>query len=133
MWLIWLFVPVTGAVLAPEGCKNVPVCSQLSWSEWTACSQSCGGGSQIRKREICGLPEWNEEELEDHCGKPPRIEHRVCNAQCLNGGMFVDYICICKSENTGKCCENGKRNYTYKKNRENGKNKDFHSTFEAVM
>jgi hypothetical protein len=107
MWLILIFVPVTGAAILTEDCTDVAACGQLPWSEWTECSQSCGGGSQIRKREICGLPEWNEEEIEDRCRKPSRIQHRVCNAQCLNGGLFVDDICICKSGNDGVCCENG--------------------------
>jgi hypothetical protein len=94
IWSILFFLPAVYAVLVPKWCNDVPVCGLLPWTEWTACSQSCGGGSQIRKREVCGLPEWNEDELENHCRKPLRIEYKVCNAECLNGGIFADGICI---------------------------------------
>ncbi|XP_056023169.1 uncharacterized protein LOC130046342 isoform X2 [Ostrea edulis] len=106
MWSVVCFLAFTGAVLIPKGCKNVTVCDQLQWSEWTTCSQSCGGGSQTRKRDICGLPEWGEEEVEDRCWKPLRIEHRFCNTECLNDGMYVGDVCTCKPGKTGICCEN---------------------------
>ena len=44
------------------------------WSEWTQCSQTCGGGSQERRRE-CGLARSN---LDNPCLQPLR-EERGCN------------------------------------------------------
>ncbi|XP_062601523.1 neurogenic locus notch homolog protein 2-like [Saccostrea cucullata] len=106
MWQVLIFPAFAGAILIPEGCQNIPLCGQLPWSEWGLCSRTCGGGSQTRKREVCGLQEWNEEDVEDQCGKPPRLEYRVCNTNCFNGGIFADDICICYHGKTGRCCEN---------------------------
>jgi len=45
-----------------------------SWSAWTDCSASCGGGTKFRKRQV--------HRMANHCGKPPEgldTETRFCN------------------------------------------------------
>ena len=62
----------------PEETKtcNEKSCPELGpWSEWTQCSQTCGGGSQERRRE-CGLA--SRSKLDNPCLQPLR-EERGCN------------------------------------------------------
>ncbi|XP_062576942.1 neurogenic locus notch homolog protein 2-like [Saccostrea cucullata] len=107
MWLLMVFPILTGAVGMSEDCGNVTLCGHLPWSEWSACSETCGGGYQTRKRKICGLEKWNEEALKENCGNPLRIDIKICNMNCLNNGSFVNGNCICTpwSGKTGRCCE----------------------------
>eukprot|EP01134_Creolimax_fragrantissima_P000840 CFRG0840T1 len=77
-------------------------CNVTSWSEWTACSMSCGGGTQNRSRtEI--IPELGIDN-NDNC--PPLNETQVCNDQlcpidCVVGDWTTWGDCSTSCGNSG--------------------------------
>jgi len=62
--------------LQPEGCAEVPPvdCLLSSWTEWSQCSASCGGGEQVRSRELLREPSHGGQACVD-----PLSEVTECN------------------------------------------------------
>ena len=64
-------------MLSPDTHVNGGCCKWSSWSTWSACSYSCGGGSQ-KKVRLCNEPSAANGGLE--CSGQPE-EFRPCNEQ----------------------------------------------------
>lgn len=64
-----------------QGC---PVdCKWIPWSEWSACSSSCGGGTRTQSRVVEIAPQWGglECETKNGLGGPPNEKTEGCNEQ----------------------------------------------------
>ncbi|CAL1127820.1 unnamed protein product [Cladocopium goreaui] len=64
-----------------QGC---PVdCKWIPWSEWSACSSSCGGGTRTQSRVVEIAPQWGglECETKNDLGGPPNEKTESCNEQ----------------------------------------------------
>ena len=51
------------------------------YGEWSSCTKECGGGTQIRTREIIQQAENNG----TACGQQPLSENRACNVHDCAG------------------------------------------------
>lgn len=59
-------------------------CQMSDWVDWSACSETCGGGTQTRTRSIMVQPE------NGGAAFGPTTESRFCNSQsCVTKTMFV--------------------------------------------
>jgi len=87
-------------------CIEAPVnCVVSSWSAWSSCSETCGGGTQSRSRTIITQPAYGGTAC------PTLIESRSCNTQdcpCLSycsgstayySGTYSSRICHYSSKN----------------------------------
>jgi len=61
-------------------------CVWGSWTEWSMCSLTCGGGQQLRKRNIKAYPQPGGLS----CDEAPMEEVRPCNFNSCNAGGCVD-------------------------------------------
>jgi len=69
-----------------------------SWGGYSACSVTCGGGTQSRTRTCpCGGTD---------------TDSRSCGTSCLNGETFSGGICHCEDWQYGPCC-NSKTRYLH--------------------
>ena len=87
-------------------------CVQSAWSNWGACSNTCGGGTQLRTRSILQEPKNTDKK----CGESE--ETQSCNTQ----GCPVD--CVGNWEWLNNTCNNHNRTKIYKittKNAHGGK------------
>jgi len=75
----------------------IQICSKIcyeswgGWGEYSACSATCGGGTQSRMRTC-------------PCGGS-QSESRNCGESCLNGGTYSGDRCHCSPWRYGRCCE----------------------------
>lgn len=75
-------------------------CKLSSWSNWSACSQVCGG-SQTSTRYVV---------TNEQCGGTPcsstLSKRQPCSlTQCQNQGTLIDKKCSCLSGYYGSCCQ----------------------------
>ena len=61
-------------------------CIWGSWSEWSTCSKSCGGGTQLRVRRVA-----NSETKGGKCAGEPS-EEQDCNTDICPAGIDLDRI-----------------------------------------
>ena len=61
-------------------------CIWGSWSEWSTCSKSCGGGTQLRVRRVA-----NSETKGGKCVGEPS-EEQDCNTDICPAGIDLDRI-----------------------------------------
>ena len=85
------------SVCAGNSCEYAPVepqdCEVSDWSDWSACSAECGGGTQTRTRTIVS---------EAWCGGaacPALSEMQACNTQacsimCASGACIPEGACL---------------------------------------
>ncbi|XP_060571633.1 sushi, von Willebrand factor type A, EGF and pentraxin domain-containing protein 1-like [Ruditapes philippinarum] len=91
---------------------NNGLCEWITWSSWSDCSRSCGGGTRKRDRNTCC-----KAELAPHlrvcladCGIS--YDHYInsiyasesCNNYCYNGGTYRYGYCRCRIGYKGTCC-----------------------------
>ncbi|RDD36819.1 SCO-spondin, partial [Trichoplax sp. H2] len=75
-------------------------CGWSSWSFWTSCSASCGGGISTRHRE----PVWPSGNIKKNECNDHRIETKYCNAQPCPGGCKSGSVNLnCAPSNTFTC------------------------------
>eukprot|EP01006_Ploeotia_vitrea_P040132 TRINITY_DN66404_c3_g4_i3.p1 TRINITY_DN66404_c3_g4~~TRINITY_DN66404_c3_g4_i3.p1 ORF type:complete len:2189 (-),score=999.16 TRINITY_DN66404_c3_g4_i3:889-6498(-) len=70
--------PACGETIEQQECSNGPCkipCEMTEWSEWSACSKSCGIGSSMRYRNITRHPAFGAKE----CGELEQF--KACNTQ----------------------------------------------------
>ncbi|XP_035692611.1 sushi, von Willebrand factor type A, EGF and pentraxin domain-containing protein 1-like [Branchiostoma floridae] len=60
------------------------------WNAWSACSTTCGPGTQRRTAGGCGAP---------------GPETRDCNVRCYNGATVLTSSCVCRPGYTDTCCD----------------------------
>ena len=60
---------------------NKEDCVMGDYGEWSSCTKECGGGTQIRTREIIQQAENNG----TACGQQPLSENRACNVHDCAG------------------------------------------------
>ena len=78
-------------------------CQLSSWSEWSACTSSCGiSGSQRSSRHRI-----TTEQCGGTCTSTFRKTRACPDLSCLNGGSLKDCTCFCKEGYSGDCCEKG--------------------------
>ena len=84
---------------------TTPVNCQLSsWSEWSACTTSCGvSGTQSSSRHRI-----TTEQCGGTCTSTFRKTRACPDLSCLNGGSLKDGTCFCKEGYSGDCCEKKK-------------------------
>ena len=79
-------------------------CQLSSWSEWSACTTSCGvSGTQSSSRHRI-----TTEQCGGTCTSTFRKTRACPDLSCLNGGSLKDGTCFCKEGYSGKCCQKGK-------------------------
>ena len=61
-----------------------------TWSPWSSCSTTCGGGTRTRQCKY------------DH---PVSTVTEPCSETCLNEGSYNDGRCQCIVGTHGRCCE----------------------------
>ncbi|CAD7922585.1 unnamed protein product [Amoebophrya sp. A120] len=103
-------------------CKEKQDCVLSYWTDWTSCSQTCGGGQQYRTREVetpasaGGTPcEGNLKEVvacnTDPCVEPVDCkwgewtEYGACSASCGGGEKVRDREIVVAPRFGGKLCE----------------------------
>jgi len=70
-------------VCSGSGCTTGTDCVWADWAVWSTCSLTCGGGEQIRNREIAVMPKKGGKP----CDPIPKEEMIACNAhRCAIGG-----------------------------------------------
>lgn len=69
------------AVNCDPGCCTAD-CSVSAWSQWGACTKSCGGGTEQRTRQLLINPSCSG------VGCPSLSETRPCNQQCCSVGTI---------------------------------------------
>ncbi|XP_078136081.1 thrombospondin-2-like [Sander vitreus] len=99
----------TGSAKETQSCNNTlcPIAGGwTSWTEWSLCSESCGGGLKSRQRE-CLNP------APQHGGKPcagDAVDYEACNKQpcpidtCLfSNPCFPGVVCTSHSDGSWEC------------------------------
>lgn len=84
-------------------------CHLYTWSAWSTCSSSCGGGVSTRYKTICcslNLKSYSDCAAFCNYTADDYLDKMVCGKSCLHGA-FNQNSCQCPSKFTGKCCENG--------------------------
>ena len=84
------------------------LCGLFGWNAWQNCSESCGGGIRLRKRNVC-CPSGSDLQgcLSGACNgtaEYDEYEESVCNRICYNGGYY-NGTCLCQLGWTGRCFE----------------------------
>jgi len=69
---------------APQACKGAPPvdCQIAEWSEWGVCSATCGGGSQVRSRELLVEPKNGGLQCADVLNEVRGCEQASCSRGC---------------------------------------------------
>lgn len=91
-------------------CNRFPCTSdcQYIWSDWSACSQPCGGGTQTRNPTVIAQPVFAGKQC-------PQPETRVCNTQSCPTNCDYDWSdwteCV-NNQNIPVTCGGGKQSRT---------------------
>lgn len=92
-----------------EGTVCNTLCGLFGWNAWQNCSESCGGGIRLRKRNVC-CPSGSDLQdcLSGACNGTVEYDDTwqksLCNSICYNGGYYNE-TCLCQQGWTGRCCE----------------------------
>lgn len=95
-------------------CSHTPPivkeCDTGSWSQWSKCSRSCGGGgTQTRNRKLCCPPTATTyKQCAGICNKTltSLTGHRTCGSNCYHGHYNASQnMCQCDANYTGTCCK----------------------------
>jgi len=94
----------------PQGCGESPAvdCLLESWSEWTMCTATCGGGEHLRTRQIVRLPSGGGKP----CDGGLSVAHE-CNRQPCVGPKPVDCMLSAWQE-WGACSKCGGQRKRFK-------------------
>ena len=68
-----------GPDIINEKCNDSPCPNLTTWSEWSLCSQSCGGGTTSRERQCIYNDISNAREAIDNDCLEPLTEYSTCN------------------------------------------------------
>ncbi|XP_071166127.1 thrombospondin-1-like [Mytilus edulis] len=82
-------------------------CYLSSWSQWSNCTSSCGGGTSRRFKPLCCDTTYTSiGKCATDCNITTKdyVEDKVCGHTCVNG-VFRQNKCQCPKQFTGKCCE----------------------------
>lgn len=88
-------------------------CRWDDWAAWSACTKTCGGGTQERDRSVWNYDTPNCEGFEACATSDMGFERRSCNTNCYNGGTYKTWTkyygyCECQEGKIGDCCQDSK-------------------------
>ncbi|KAL3858358.1 hypothetical protein ACJMK2_012951, partial [Sinanodonta woodiana] len=93
-----------GVVITSAQC---PIGTYDTWSQWSACNASCGGGTQKRWQSLCCPPDasgnWADCRATYNLTEIFQYDVKPCNQLCSHG-TFINDRCICDDGYTGLCC-----------------------------
>ena len=78
----------------PVPCTDCGACEVSDWGAWDACSSSCAGGTQLRRRSVT---------QHGNTSCPSLEEHRACGNKCASDCVTSDWGAWDPPMGSGKC------------------------------